>query len=365
MSQQSEQMWTMLVQAGLVEGPSPETGKLDTPWYVKVLLAFSGWLAALFLLGFIGVGFQFIMKSSTASFVVGGVMVGGAFGIFRMPKNEFFEHLALALSLAGQALIVFAILNVFKSVDAVFWVLLALLQVPLAVFMPNFVHRVLSTLFAAFAFSMASAALGWPSVSRGVIMFLASWLWLNEFRYPQHMRKIQAIAYGLVLALIPLKSMALFGNGITGWLSAHNQPEIWIGPWIGEVLVSAVTLYVVWQLLQRRGQAISEPLAIIALLGTLLLCVVSMQAQGISVGMVIMLLGFAGGNRVLLGLGIASLLFYISAYYYLLDVTLLAKAQILLIVGLVLLAVRWLLLSFMSSMPRTPSMPGEKEAGHA
>ena len=73
----------------------------------------------------------------------------------------------------------------------------------------------------------------------GVIMFLASWLWLNEFRYPQHMRKVQAIAYGLVLALIPLKSMALFGDEVTGWLSAHNQPEIWIGPWMGEALVSA------------------------------------------------------------------------------------------------------------------------------
>ncbi len=70
-------------------------------------------------------------------------------------------------------------------------------------------------------------------------------------------------------------------------------------------------------------------------------------------GMVVMLLGFAGGNRVLLGLGIVSLLFYISSYYYLLDATLLAKAQILLIVGLVLLAVRWLLLH---------PIPGGKEA---
>ena len=294
MSRQSEQMWTTLVQAGAVEGPAPETGKLDTPWYVKMLLAFSGWLAALFLLGFIGVGFEFIMKSSSASFVVGGVMVGGAFGIFRTPKNEFSEHLALALSLAGQALIVFAILNISKRVETVFWVLLVLLQVPLAVFMPNFVHRVLPALFAAFAFSMALAALGWPSVSSGIIMFLASWLWLNEFRYPQHMRKIQAIDYGLVLALIQLKGIALFGDGITGWLSAHNQPELWIGPWMGEVLVSAVTLYVVWQLLQRRGQTISERPAITALLGTLLLGVVSIEAQGISLGIVIMLLGFVG-----------------------------------------------------------------------
>ena len=52
------------------------------------------------------------------------------------------------------------------------------------------------------------------------------------------------------------------------------------------------------------------------------------------------LLGFLGGNYVLLGLGVISLLFYTAAYYYLLEATLLAKSATLLAVGLVLLIVR-------------------------
>lgn len=356
MSRQTEQMWTTLVQAGLVYGPAPETGKLESPWYVKALLAFSAWLAALFTLGFIGMGFKFILDSGIASFITGGVMVGGAYAILRMPKNEFFEHLALAVSLAGQALIVWAIFAFTKVSDEMAWVLVALLHIPLAVFMPSFVHRVLSSFIAAFAFSTALTSMGAPYVFSSVIMVFASWLWLNEFRYPQHMRKIRAIGYGLVLALIQLKGTALFGYETMGLRSTYNQPELWVQPWMGEVLASAVTLYVVWQLLQRRGQAISERLAITALLGTLLFCAVSMEARGITAGMVVMLLGFAGGNRVLLGLGIMSLLFNISSYYYLLDATLLAKSQTLLIVGLVLLAVRWLMLRI---------MPAENEATHA
>ena len=70
----------------------------------------------------------------------------------------------------------------------------------------------------------------------------------------------------------------------------------------------------------------------------------------------------------LLGLGIASLLFYISSYYYLLDATLFAKAQTLLIVGLVLLAVRWLMVRIMPGMPGMSGMHGmseEKEATYA
>lgn len=356
MSRQTEQMWEILLQAGLTEGAAPETGKLESPWYVKVLLAFSGWLAALFLLGFIGMGFRFVFKNSAAAFIIGGMMIGGAFTILRIPKNEFIEHLALAVSLAGQALVVVAIFKISNRNAEIAWLLVALLQVLLAVVMPSFVHRVFSSFVAAFALSMTLTIMGWPYVVCGVVMLLAAWCWLNEFRYPRQMRKMRAIGYGLVLALIPLKGTALFGYRTMGWRFSQNQSELWAKAWIGEVLIGVVTVYVVWHLLQRYGQAISERLSITALLGTLLLCVVSIKVQGITVGMVIMLLGFAGANRVLLSLGIVSLLFYISSYYYLLDATLLAKSLTLLIVGLVLLIIRWLMLRI---------LPVKKEAQNA
>ena len=52
------------------------------------------------------------------------------------------------------------------------------------------------------------------------------------------------------------------------------------------------------------------------------------------------------GLRVLTGLGIAALLFYVSGYYYQLDVTLLVKSGVLAATGAVLLAARWLMLNF-------------------
>jgi uncharacterized membrane protein len=55
----------------------------------------------------------------------------------------------------------------------------------------------------------------------------------------------------------------------------------------------------------------------------------------------ISLLGFAGGNRTLVGLGIAALISYICAYYYALEVTLLVKSAVLTGTATVLLAMRW------------------------
>lgn len=351
----NENLWTTLRDAGLVEGSAPAADNIESPWYVKTLLAFSGWLAALFLLGFVGVGFTFIIESNIASVLTGSLMIGGAFALLRMQKNEFFEHLALAGSLAGQALIIFAIFKTTNHQEEVAWVLVVLLQSLLAVVIPSFVHRVFSSAVGAYALSMALFSLGAPYMVSGIIMFLAAWCWLNEFRYVQHMRKTRAIGYGLILALIPLKGTMIFGSDAFVLLSGKSLPELWIQPWMGEVLAAAVTLYVIWQLLQRYHQALNSRVAITALVSTLILCGVSFEVWGITVGIVIILLGYAGSNRVLLGLGITSLLFYISSYYYLMDTTLLVKSQTLFIVGLVLFAIRWLILRV---------IPTAMETGH-
>lgn len=355
MSRQTGEMWSMLHQAGLTKGAAPGTGKPGSPWYVKVLLAFSGWLAALFLLGFIGTGFRFVFENPAAAFITGGMMISGVFVVLRISKNDFVEHLALAASLAGQALVVYAIFDISNRNEKLAWLLVVMLQVPLAVCMPNFVHRVFSSFVAAFAFNMALTVWGWPHIAGAGGMLLAAWCWLNEFRYPHQMRRIQSIGYGLVLFLLQLKGTTLLGYQTLGWQSTPNQSGLWTKPWVGEVLTGAVTLYVVWQLLHRYGQGISERISITALLGAFFLCAASLEVQGITIGMAIMLLGFAGANRVLLGLGIVSLLFNISSYYYLLDASLLAKSRTLLVVGLVLLALRGLMLKI---------IPVKKEAPH-
>ncbi len=338
----SNQTWALLLEQGIVQGEQPENEVLGSPWYVKALLAFSGWLAAIFILGFIGAAFQFVFYNPFVAGILGVMMVAGAFVLLRIPANEFVEHLGLATSMAGQALIIWAIFDLANHNEIVAWLLLTMLEVALVALMPNFVHSVVSAFVAAIALTMALTEMHIPYVIGGIVMFGTSFCWLNEFRYPQQMKKIRAIGYGLVLALIALKGTSLFGSRIFGRLFSQKH-EFWAQPWLGELMIGAVTLYVVWSLLQRYEQPVKGRLSITTLLATLLICALSMNVQGITVGMVIICFGFFCANRVLLGLGIVSLLFYISTYYYLLDMTLLEKSQSLLVVGLILLFVRWLM----------------------
>lgn len=344
----SNQTWALLKEQGIVQGEQPENEVLGSPWYVKALLAFSGWLAAIFILGFIGAAFEFVFRNSEVAGTVGLVMIAGAYSLLRIPANEFVEHLGLATSMAGQALIIYAIFNyaIFNLTnhnEIVAWLLLSMLEVALVALMPNFVHIVVSALVAAIALAMAFTEMHISYVISGIVMFGTSFCWLNEFRYPQLMKKIRAIGYGLVLALIALKATTLFGHRTFG-RTLSQKHEFFAQPLLGELMIGVVTLYVVWNLLQRYGQPVKGGLSITTLLATLLICALSTNVQGITVGMVIICFGFFCANRVLLGLGIVSLLFYISSYYYLLDTTLLDKSQSLLVVGLILLFVRWLML---------------------
>jgi uncharacterized membrane protein len=68
---------------------------------------------------------------------------------------------------------------------------------------------------------------------------------------------------------------------------------------------------------------------------------VTLKAQGIGLATIILLVGYAQGNRVLAGLGIFSLLAYLTYYYYSLQFSLLEKSIWLIVCGGALLVVRF------------------------
>jgi hypothetical protein len=352
MREQINKTWALLREQGIVQAEQPSYENVDSPWYVKVLLAFSGWLAAIFILGFIGLAFTFVFKDSAVAAIVGVFMIFGAFAMLRIAANEFVEHMGLAVSMVGQILLSYAILDISQD-KAAAWLLITVVQGALVMLMPSFVHGVVSSFVAGIALSIAFSEMHIPYLIGGLIMLSTSFCWINEFRYPQHIKKIRAIGYGLVLALISLKATTLFSYRVFGEFSSSRY-EFWAQPWLGEVLLGVATLYVAWSILQRYEQPLTSRLSITSLWATLVVCVLSVSIQGITVGIVIICLGQLCKNRVLLGLGISSLLFYISLYYYLLDKTLMDKSKSLFVIGLTLLFVRWLMLSVFPTHKEEP-----------
>lgn len=339
MSHQDQTLWHTLVEAGAVEGDHPLTRDIESPWYVKALIAFSGWLAACSLLLFLAFGMD-IFDSPSASFIVGSIMIIGAYATLRATEHDFLEHAALAISLAGQALFITAAFDYQYPNETSVWLMVLLMQSLLAVFMPHFIHRALSSIYAAFALLALMTLWGVGVFFEGVVAGIAAFLWLNEFRFPKHIKTLQAIGYGVLLSAACLSSSVDLSDI---FLRSESIELPWLKNWMGALLISSVMIALVLQLLQRNHCTINSKTGWLALIGTAVICIASMEIWGLSTGLMIILLGFAASNRVIQGIGIVALLYNASSYYYTLDITLLEKSQHLLILGILLILARWIM----------------------
>lgn len=346
MRQTQETLWQTLRHADLVQGEMPAKNTDASPWYIKLLLGFSGWLAALFLMGFIGLSISNIWQEPVTVLIISLVMIGVAYVILRSSKNDFAEHLALAISLAGQGLGVFALFELVEN-DSLSCIVAGIVQMLLMVLIPNYLHRIFSSFCAAMAFYLAMITLNLPFVFASILLLAAAWIWLHEFEFPKYISTLQPIGYGMVFALLIIKGTTWFAGDL--WDHPYDIDNSLVQPWVGEALLGMVGLAIVWKILRRYFQILIEPIPLAIFAGFFLICLVSLEARGITVGVAILVLGFANSNRILMGLGILSLLTYISTYYYLLDTTLLNKSISLLLIGVVLLMLRWLVLKFISA----------------
>lgn len=339
-------IWERLGKASLVEGLMPEAGDASSPWFIRVMLGFAGWLGALFLLGFVGAGFAFVFNSASSMTFLGACACAAAVAIFRVaPKSDFVAQFGLAVSFAGQALILFGFAGLFRNISPTqFAFCFMLLEAALFLLVPNYLHRVLSALGAALAAVWLVVDAGLFAFAPAAITagFLAAWL--AEFEFERHGPLLRAGGYGLAIASV--LTAVLHGGLWLGWVVSrgHGQP---IGgdpvQWLGHGASALVLVGAVVALIRREGLELGSGQGRVGLAAAIILGAASFKAPGVGPAAAILVVGYANGNRVLAGLGIAALLGYLSHYYYSMQTTLLFKSGLLAATGIALLAARLVL----------------------
>ncbi len=309
------------------------------PWFVQVLHAFTGWVASLFFLLLLGSVFHRLFSTPLALFGIGVVLIALAYGVLRAPSETLFlEHGALALSLAGQALIGFALFqwngNMYAPTYAFRWLALAGVEGVLAIVIPQHLHRVLSTWVAALALIVGAGLLGLTAIAVPSVFALAVWVWLHEFRPPNTIALKQAAGYGLSLALF----LGIGDDFRMGFLS-HSTSHLHFGldhPAVVAFFNSAVMFFAASFLARRLKRRTTHPL--FALLIPLLpIAILSVWMHGLPIALILLMVGFARGNRLLQGMSLAALLWTVGRFYYTLETTLLLKSALLIAAGVVLL----------------------------
>jgi len=311
-----------------------------SPWFVKVLQALSGWLASLFLLGTFGVALHALFDTPSALMLIGAGLIAVTYVLLKNQADTlFFEHVALSLSLAGQAMIAFALfrwISLHPFSHPLPWAALAGLELILLFGIPNYLHRLFSAVVLTLAVIEAASLVGGSAIVIPLVLLTTVWLWQSEYRHPRHLSLKQAAGYGL--------SLALFWVAGSGWDTAwwsirpHSHSSVWLThSTLTSLLNGAVMLYAAYTLPRVSGNTIRFSLMGLIFLAAIAL--LSTQMPGLSVALTLLIIGFVRGNRLLQGLSIAALLWSVGRFYYTLHTTLLIKSALLTGTGILLLVV--------------------------
>ena len=346
-AQDRARTWDSLAAAGLVQGEPPPPPP-RSPWYVRLMQGGSGWVGALFLLGFAGGTFDFLFENDLGALVAGmGACLVAALTFRRWPYSDFAGQLGFAVSLAGQALVAFGLWGLLDERFGAVAALMAVFLAALFALVPGYLHRVWSAWTSAFWAWLALLDAGLGPLVPGMYAAAFAWVWLSEPELVRYGDRVQAAGWGLALAVaqFPIAGWAI--GDLIHLLGAARTPLLSAGiSAAGLALSAAVLLGIVARLLTREGVSQSSGPAIAALGGAAVLALTTLKAPGLAPAVVILLVGFAVGSRDLAGVGVLALLAYLSHYYYALNATLLDKSLLMMAAGAALLlayfALRWL-----------------------
>ncbi|MBI3926775.1 MAG: DUF4401 domain-containing protein [Armatimonadetes bacterium] len=298
-----------------------------TPWFVRALVGLGAWVAAILLLVFMAL--LEILNEHTY-LLIGPVLCGGAV-LLRGSRsqaariNDFLEQLYLALCLAGQGVTVYGL---YELLDNEFSAALGtlVLEVALVVLYTGAFGRFLSVNFAWIALAVVVGDAPEPlaadlpvDLTVTLAALALAWVWWQQPRLlaGPAANLVTPIGYGTATFLLGLLLISISFDSPAGW-------------------PATAVLTIVVALLSWRIQGKVSPLtAAILLLGA-----ITWTTPGLMAAVLVMTLGFYRRDPPLLGLALAFLVVFTSAYYYHLDMTLLRKSGVLAASGLLLLLVR-------------------------
>lgn len=327
----------------------------DTPWFVQILFGFSGLLASLFFIGFL----TLILESTGAldnAMIIGmiGLLLNVcgfiAFKYEHQRRSMFLSSLAFMISVAGQSYVVYGLSESGISHPLDVWVFL-LLQSALIFIVPSFVYRLIGSLvvFGCMVFLLGYYAL--PEVSLGLLALIAIVSHLQRHRLLQRIparwhlasfELIKAVGYASALMLLCISVYFIvdeYRYGFDNGDDLFRYSYYW-----AQGLLTLASLYAAYLILQRYRIQWHSAVGLMTGSAVIVLGIISTYVAGLLATSLVIIIAMANSKRTLFGIGVFALVCYVFWYYYQLNTSLLVKSISMLVVGIVLLLLRFLLI---------------------
>lgn len=300
------------------------------PWYMRLFSFVGAFFAASLFLGFMGIANLF--NSSITMGAIGILFL--CFGSILSRKvidNPIIEPFILAILIDGQIMILLALLDslAMRDTENIAFVGL-ILQAILFIVCFSSIQRFLSVLLFSISLQFIIYKLSIFYIAPLLtiaIVFIFAYL---HYRSPYFLyleRKNGSIYAPLTFGL-------LFSTlGLTAFSAINFDKEILLHNWwIATLGITATVLWLIIKISYENRWATNFTIALS--LGIITVALPTFNSPGIILSFLIILVAFRFESRLTMVFGIVGLLFYISAFYYLLQYTLLTKSIVLMVSGL-------------------------------
>lgn len=299
---------------------------------MKILSILGAFLATLFFLGFVFVAE--IYDSSAGLMITGGILLGvGYFLNLGKVRSLVADAFSVSLTVCGYVLLLIGLAEPFDA-ETGLAVAGALLAGGLLLTHDNRIITFLATVAAAgwilFLFFDAGRTLAVHFYVAGCAGLLTAWFALEApllKTAPLLIRRYDGLRTGLIFALL---IGAYYLSDFRWWLEEDRTPN-----WYASVALIPLTGWVAWRAL---GQFVTEPgQRVIYLAGVLTLLLPTIFAPAICAALLALLLAWQAGYRTGAAVATLALIYFISRYYYDLNLSLLTKSLVLMVSGVLFL----------------------------
>lgn len=305
----------------------------STPWFINALIVLSAWLSVLFLVLFVAM----FIRDLELLIPLGLILIFATVSLqfFKTQTNSLFlNQLVLPFNLTGQVLFIVGIV-IEENIETAALVTFIMALVLIVIYR-DAILRFLSVLVATVAVLVLCYEFQMYEAVHFLIVLMAVaaiWYWITEAQHLSNgimVELYEPLRYGFVIALQLLLLLSILPK------SQFIPPITW---WFSSLGLTVLLLALEYYLLQINLVSFVKRYAIFA--GTILLALLLYQAPGIIAAIILLLLAFQRGNRVLMGIAIIFLTVFFVAYYYYLNISLLMKSITLISAGACLLVLRF------------------------
>ncbi len=320
------------------DAPPPPATEAESRWVLALQMA-GGWLAALFLLLFLGAGTAPFIHSAGGWLAIGLILtVLAGFGL-RIAKSTLPRQFLLVISLVGQLAVIIGISDWKSGLREHAGLLIAAFEALVFLAVPWAPHRLIAGSIALFALS-ASGFRNLFDLRAGAMLPFTIGYWLFACALAHTETRWRGLRAAPLLAML----LAALLVNVMGYCTSTLFRPLDFNPafagradtW-GLALVAGIALLAVGGEIWQGWRA---ALAGLLLAGALAL---TWRAPGIAVGLAVMFYGFRRGHHWMLWLGGLLALVATNRFYYDLQLDLLIKSGMLVGSGILLLATRVLL----------------------